>query len=227
MSNYLLLYFELTETTPNGEIVYDKHVSTVAENNCGIHNLICKAMNRYFSKSSFKKSETVESLLHSLAQFSSNDLNHTRNARDASNLVVNYAYKTIGVNGIDVKTDLPQLTMEFNKISKNSICMKVCYLPLHSSDSNLLCYSFLTLNDKILAQYKQEVKLDEVDHETSHATCKKYLKKSHMNAFKKFGLHVEDTKYSSVFGVENRNCVWFSNNLDSCKLHTIGFQMTR
>ena len=223
----MLLYFELKETTPKGELVYDKHVSTVAENNCGIHKLISKAMHGYFSKFSFKKSETVDSFLRSLAQFSSNDLNHTRNTHDASNLMVNYAFKTIRVDGIDVKTDLPQLTMEYKKFCKNSICMKVCYLPLQSSDSNLLCYSFLTLNDKILAQYKQEVKLDEVEHETSHATCKKHLKKSHMNAFKKFGLHVEDTKYSSVFGVENRNCVWFSNTLADCKLHTIGFQMTR
>ena len=221
------MYFQLTETTPKGEIVYEKNVSTVTENNCGIRNLICKAIHGYLSKSSLKKSETMNSFLKSLARFSSDDLNHTRDTHDASNLVVNYAYKTFGVNGIDVKTDLPQLTMEFKKNSKNSICMKVCYLPLQSSDSNLLCYSFLTLNDKVLAQYKQEVKLDQVDNETSHATCKKYLKKSHMNAFKKFGLHVEDTKYFSVFAVENRNCVWFSNTIDSCKLHTIGFQMTR
>ena len=222
-----MLYFELKETNPRGEIVYDKHISTVANNNCGIHSLVCKAMQGYFSKSSFTKSETINSFLQSLAQFSSKYPNHPRNTRDAGNLMVNYAYKTIEVNGIDVKTDLPQLTMEFKKFSKNSICMKVCYLPLRCSDSNLLCYSFLTLNDKILAQYKQEVKLDEVDHETSHATCKKHLKKSHMNAFKKFGLHVGDTKYSSVFGVENRNCVWFSNSIDNCKLHTIGFKMTR
>ena len=64
--------------------------------------------------------------------------------------------------------------------------MNVFYMPLQCSDSNLLCYSFLTLNGKIFAQYKQEVKLDEVDNNSSHVTCKKHLKKSHMNAFKKF-----------------------------------------
>ena len=74
--------------------VYDKHISTVAENNCGIHNLICKAMHGYFSKSSFKRSETVNSFLQSLAQFPSDDMKHPRNTPNVGNLVVNYAYKT-------------------------------------------------------------------------------------------------------------------------------------
>lgn len=215
ISRYLFLSFEFEELNSKNEIVLNKQISVVRKNESGINDLISTSMAEYFLKHPRSRSNSVSDFLDAMKQWQSNQ---------PHNLNSKYNYKKIKIHDNEVQTEIPQLTLSLETKFKNVINLRVFYFDVEMEDTNLYCYSLLTHGDRTLARYRQEIKIDDIDN---FPDCRKKFKKAHMNSFKKIGIHNDKSKFLSSFGVFNRNCLWFSNDVDECKLHTIGFYLKR
>lgn len=211
----MFLNFELEELNLKNEIVLNKQISVVRKNESGINDLICTSIAEYFMKRPLLRSNSVSDFLDAMKQFQT---------KQPHNLNSKYSYKKIKLDDNEVQTEIPQLTLSLETKFKNVISLRVFYFDVEMQDTNLFCYSLLTHGDKTLARYKQEIKIDDIDN---FPDCRKKFKKAHMNSFKKIGIHVNKSKFLSSFGVFNRNCLWFLNEVNECKLHTIGFYLER